>query len=146
MPSKTATTNGVVPAAAAAGAILDLDTLLAERRLDPAPVVLDGHTYHVRRDLTRAERMAAENQAQQGTDESAVTVFAIIFGKGDPTDLDSYDRAEAERFIAYTDGLPEDLDNLVKDKILVTARLITEQQLEARRNGAQAPVGESTAS
>jgi hypothetical protein len=57
--------------------VLDLDALLAGRRLLPKPVKFAGHTYQVRTDLTPAEIVAYHQLAGEQRDEEA---FRLLVG------------------------------------------------------------------
>lgn len=131
------TTNDVRPAVL--GGQVDLDALLAERRLDPVPVKLGGHVYHVRRDLRTAEMLAFWAQLNRGGDGD-VQAFAILFGPGDPEVLGTYDTGEAQRFVEVTGKLPREHEVLVTRQFVIAAGLKTEADFE------QGSAGESRAS
>lgn len=118
---------------------VDLDALLAERRLDPVEVKLGGHTYRVRRDLRTAEILAFWAQLNRGG-PGDVAAFAVLLSEGDPDDLSSYDTAAAERFVAATSGLPREHEVLAVRQLVIASGLKTETDFE------QGSAGESKAS
>lgn len=127
MPAKTARVNGSVPGLLSG--TIDLDALLFERRLEPVPVVLGGHTYQVRRDLRASEINAFWDFLGQTKD---VDAFAILLGEED-----------SARFNEVTEELPNEHRILVVQKFVVAAKLRKEEDFT---DGEAVEMGESRAS
>lgn len=138
MGTQTAGRNGVAPRMLAG--TLDLDAMLAERRLDPVPIVLGGHTYTVRRDL-RADEINAFNTLLAAGDKD-VEAFAVVLGE--ETEPLVYDQAESEAFNTYVDALPNEHRIFVTQEVVLAAKLRTPDQLPGREMADTA--GESKAS
>lgn len=98
----------------------DLDAILAEKRLDPVPVKLGGHTYQVRCNLRAKEIDAFWANLSRGA-EGDVEAFAILLG--DPDDDGVYDQAEAQRFVDTTRDLPREHEVLAVQRFVVAAKL-----------------------
>jgi hypothetical protein len=76
--------------------VIDLDTLLAQRQLDPAKVKLAEHTYSVRTDLTAAEVVQYQQcVAANTTAEQFLNGLRLLVGD------------DAERLDAVLDALPK---------------------------------------
>lgn len=68
--------------------VVDLDSLFAERSLEPTPVKLGGKVYNVRTDLTTAEVNDFLKHWRSSDEGSDVAALAIIVGKRDAIALD----------------------------------------------------------
>lgn len=145
--------------------VLDLNALLAERRLDPVEVKLGDDTYMVNTDLTAAEAQAFLNLMRNGHDASAFTLLI-----GTPQDrkkvLATVEKQEnvpatetvlihastkARRLNAYVDTLPRMHQALVSGSLMRASKALVEfaktddDILQLYGYGLE-PEGESTAS
>jgi hypothetical protein len=144
--------------------VLDLNALLAERRLDPVEVKLGDETYMVNTDLTGRETQTFLTLLRTDHEASAFTLLV-----GTPADrkkvLATADRAtstaarppkahasgQGEALNAFIDGLPRMHQALVSGQLMRASRALAEfaktddQIYETYGYGLEQP-GESTAS
>jgi hypothetical protein len=154
----TPNTNG-------SGPVLDLNALLAERRLEPVQVLLGDATYMVNTDLTAHEANAFISLMKKGNDAPAFTI--LVGSKEERANVvAAVDRAakstaknaprihasdEATALDKFIDALPRMHQALVSGQLMRASKALAEfaktddQIYEAYGYGTE-PAGKSTAS
>ncbi|MGB3443892.1 MAG: hypothetical protein WBA97_34575 [Actinophytocola sp.] len=145
--------------------MLDLNLLLAARRLDPIEVKLGDSTYMVNTDLTGTEVQTFLTLMQKGHDASAFTLLVgsredrqrvvAAITRATKANLKNPPKPpvseQAEVLNAYVDALPRMHQALVSGAIMRASKALAEfaktddEIYEAYGYGSE-PVGESTAS
>lgn len=124
-----------------AGRVLDLNALLAERRLDPVEVKLGDATYMVHTDLTARETQTFLTLMQKSHDSAAFTLLvgdrddrrkvvesaeraATATARNRQTKV--YASAQGEAIDAFIDGLPRMHQALVSGSLMRASKALAE--------------------
>jgi hypothetical protein len=150
------------------GRVLDLNALLAERRLDPVEVKLGDATYMVNTDLTGNETQTFLTLMRKGNDAAAFTL--LIGTKEDRARVvKATERAvkansantnagtkvppspQGEEINAFIDGLPRMHQALVSGQLMRASKALaefakTDDEIYQQYGFGLEPAGESTAS